>query len=154
MHTVGTNGFQLKALLCIYSCFRDHLPCKPKNMLIKSSKTVLNIILHAGSHDPVLLGYKWLYQSRFCNWSPSTITNSDSTAQLRKLCQSSKQPGGSFHGSVSASVYCMNSSCNFIKWAVFITSTYKHLAAFQSLKKPGLPATSPEWERLRILPVN
>lgn len=115
VHTVTTNCFLLKALLCIYSCFRHHLPCKLKNMLIKSPKTVLKIILHAGLHDPVTLGYKWFYQSRFCNWSPSPIRSFDSIAQLRQLCQSSKQPGGSFHQPVSTSVYCMNFSCNFIK---------------------------------------
>lgn len=52
--------------------------------------TVLEIILHAGLHDLVTLGYKWFYQSRFCNWSLSTIMNFDSIAQLRKLRQSSK----------------------------------------------------------------
>lgn len=42
------------------------------------------------------------------------------------------------------SVYSMNLSYNFIKWAVSIVGSYKHLAAFQILKKPGLPITSPE----------
>lgn len=119
----------------------------------QSCKTVLKIILHAGLHDPITLGYEWFYQARFCNWSLSTVTYFDSIAQL---CQSSKQPGCSFHGSVSTFVYCINLSCNFIKQAVSIISSYKHLAALQILKS-GLSTTSPECECLEclcILPVN
>lgn len=155
VHTIKKDKqFSIKILLCICNCIKNH-PVNWKSTS-KSCKTVLKTIFHASLLDPITLGYDWL-QTRFCSWCISTTISFDSVAQLRKLCQSSKKPGCSFYGPAPIFLNCIKLVCNFIKWAVSVISSYKHPAAFQILKKSGLPTTPPECEYLGclyILPIN